>query len=48
VVQPIVLGGGRTMFEGIEENLKLKLTTSRGFANGNAFLRYEPQTRGQT
>ena len=39
---PVVLGGGRTMFEGIKEKLALKLTGSRVFGNGNVFLRYEP------
>jgi dihydrofolate reductase len=42
VVVPIVLGQGRTLFEGIRERLPLKLTGTRGFANGNALLRYEP------
>ncbi len=39
---PIVLGRGRTMFEGIKQRLNLKLITTRAFANGNVFLRYEP------
>jgi dihydrofolate reductase len=42
VVNPIVLGAGRTMFEGIKEKLTLKLITSRAFGNGNVVLRYEP------
>jgi len=42
VVIPIVLGKGRTMFGGVEEKLKLKLTTSRTFKCGNVLLRYEP------
>ncbi len=42
VVTPIALGEGRTMFEGLEENLKLKLKDSRTFKNGKVFLRYEP------
>jgi dihydrofolate reductase len=39
---PIVLGKGRTMFDGVRKRLNLKLTSSRAFANGNVFLRYEP------
>jgi dihydrofolate reductase len=42
VLNPIVLGGGRTMFAGIKEKLRLKPTSSRTFTNGNVFLRYEP------
>lgn len=42
VVNPVVLGGGRTMFEGIKEPLDLKLINTRAFGNGNVFLRYEP------
>jgi dihydrofolate reductase len=42
VVNPIVLGEGRTMFEGIEEKLSLKLTKTRAFRNGNVLLCYEP------
>ena len=42
VVNPVVLGGGRTMFDGVQQMLKLKLTQSRVFGNGNAFLSYQP------
>ena len=40
-LNPIALGAGRTMFDGIRERLHLKLTQTRSFANGNVFLRYE-------
>jgi dihydrofolate reductase len=43
VVNPIVLGKGRTMFDGIKENLNLKLTKTRTFGNGKVFLCYEPR-----
>ncbi len=42
VVNPVVLGKGRTMFDGIKEMLTLKLTKTRTFANGKVFLCYEP------
>jgi dihydrofolate reductase len=42
VVNPVVLGKGRTMFDGVKKNLPLKLTKSRTFGNGNVFLCYEP------
>jgi len=41
VVNPIVLGQGRTMFDGVKEKLNLKLTKTRAFGNGNVFLCYE-------
>ncbi len=41
VVNPVVLGNGRTMFEGVKEKLNLRLTKTRAFGNGNVFLSYE-------
>jgi dihydrofolate reductase len=43
VVVPIVLGKGRTMFEGVEDRLELKRTSTRSFKNGNVVLTYEPE-----
>jgi dihydrofolate reductase len=43
VVNPLVLGRGRTMFEGVKEKLNLKLIKTRSFSNGNVFLCYEPE-----
>jgi dihydrofolate reductase len=43
VVFPLVLGKGRTLFEGVEKPLPLKLTKSRIFTNGNVVLTYEPK-----
>ncbi len=42
VVNPIVLGSGRTMFDGIRRPLSLKLTRTRSFGNGNVLMCYEP------
>src|SRR5262252_706516 len=42
VINPIVLGQGRTMFEGLKDKLSLKLIKSRTFGNGNVFLSYAP------
>ncbi len=42
IINPIVLGKGRTLFEGIKEKLGLKLTKSRTFNNGYIYLCYEP------
>jgi dihydrofolate reductase len=41
VVSPIVLGQGKTLFEGMKDRLNLKLTSTRAFHNGNAVLSYE-------
>jgi dihydrofolate reductase len=43
-LSPIVLGKGRTMFEGVKEKLNLKLTKSRTFGNGTVFACYQPGT----
>jgi dihydrofolate reductase len=42
VLCPVAIGGGRSMFEGISENLQLVLTKTRSFGNSNVFLTYEP------
>lgn len=42
VVNPIILGTGRTMFDGLTRPLELKLTQSRIFPSGNTFLCYQP------
>jgi dihydrofolate reductase len=41
-LRPIVLGQGRTMFEGVKDKLNLKLTKSRTFGNGTVFTCYQP------
>jgi len=43
VVNPVVLGKGKTMFDGIKDKLTLKLTKTRAFGNGNVVLWYEPK-----
>ena len=42
VVVPVVLGKGRTLFDGIEKKLTLKQIKTRTFRNGNVLLCYEP------
>jgi dihydrofolate reductase len=41
VLNPIVLGEGRTMFDGLKTNVALKRTATRMFGNGNVLLSYE-------
>jgi dihydrofolate reductase len=42
VLDPVVLGSGRTMFDGLSRKLTLKLKKSQPYANGNVLLSYEP------
>jgi dihydrofolate reductase len=42
VVNPIVLGKGKSMFGGVKGRLNLRPTKTRTFANGNILLHYEP------
>jgi dihydrofolate reductase len=42
VVHPVVLGKGRTLFDGLQETLNLKRTKTRAFGNGNVLMCYEP------
>jgi dihydrofolate reductase len=41
LVIPVVLGEGKTMFDGVRKTLNLKLTSTRTFRNGKAFLVYQ-------
>jgi len=41
VVNPVILGKGRTMFEGVAKK-EVKPTKTRQFKNGNVFICYEP------
>jgi dihydrofolate reductase len=42
IVNPIVLGKGKTMFDGVRKKVNLKRTNTRSFGNGNILLCYEP------
>jgi dihydrofolate reductase len=42
VVNPVVLGAGRTLFDGVQERLPLRQVESRAFRNGNVLLTYQP------
>jgi dihydrofolate reductase len=43
VVNPVVVGKGRTMFDGVRKKVDLKLTNERRFKNGNVLLTYGAQ-----
>jgi dihydrofolate reductase len=40
VVNPIVLGSGKSMFDGVKQSFELQLTNTRRFDNGNVVLSY--------
>jgi dihydrofolate reductase len=40
LVNPVILGDGRTMFDGVEKPLSLKLTGTRAFGNGKVLMTY--------
>lgn len=42
VVNPVVIGQGRTLFEGVKEKQNLKRSKTREFGNGNVLVCYEP------
>jgi dihydrofolate reductase len=41
IVNPLVIGKGRTMFEGVKDKMTLRLANSRSFSNGNVLLIYQ-------
>ena len=43
MVNPLVLGDGKSLFKGIQGKLDLKLIKTQTFKNGNVLLYYEPQ-----
>ncbi len=46
IVNPVALGAGRTIFDGIRARVDLELTESRVFENGKVFLNYVPVRAG--
>ena len=42
MLDPVALGAGRTIFEGLSQRLKLRLKDSRVFKSGVVLLTYEP------
>ena len=43
IVNPLVLGSGKTLFQGFNDRLKLQLLETRTFPSGSIFLRYRPE-----
>lgn len=46
MVNPVVLGRGTPLFQGITERLELRLLKTRPFASGNVLLYYQPSRNG--
>ena len=46
LLNPVALGAGRTMFEGLDRRLDFKLIRTRVFGNGNLLVCYEPIRQG--
>lgn len=42
MVNPILLGSGKTMFHGLKNRVNLKLINSKTFQSGNVLLYYQP------
>jgi dihydrofolate reductase len=43
MVNPVVLGGGKPLFQGIHDKFNLKLLNTRMFASGNVLLTYQSE-----
>ena len=46
VVNPVILGAGRSMFAGVAGRPRLRLIRTRAFGNGNVLMCYEPVAAG--
>lgn len=44
IINPVVLGGGKALLQGLNERLKLKLVEVRTFSSGTVLLSYHPDT----
>jgi dihydrofolate reductase len=45
MINPVVLGRGKALFNGIHDRLRLKLLRTKSFHSGNILLYYEPVRR---
>ena len=45
MVNPIILGSGKSLFNGIHDKLNLKLLKTRTFRSGNVLHYYQPKTK---
>jgi dihydrofolate reductase len=47
MVNPVILGNGKTLFKGIKDRLNLKLVRTNTFRSGNILLYYQPERKQQ-
>lgn len=47
LVNPVVLGKGRALFEDVHQPFTLKLLNTKNFGNGNVLLIYQPEKQEQ-
>jgi dihydrofolate reductase len=45
IVNPVVLGSGTPLFQGVDRPIKLRLLKSRTFRSGNVLLTYAPEKK---
>jgi dihydrofolate reductase len=45
IVNPVLLGHGKPMFQGLKQQTKLKFVRARTFGNGNVMLVYHPKVK---
>jgi len=43
IVNPLILGNGKTLLKGLNERLKLQLLETRALPSGSIYLRYRPE-----
>jgi dihydrofolate reductase len=48
MINPVALGSGKPVLQGLKGDLRLRLLEARTFANGNVLLRYEPGRESQS
>lgn len=48
MVNPVVLGKGKSLFKGIQDRVNLKLLNTKTFRSGNVLLYYQPVTKEQS
>lgn len=47
IVNPVLLGHGKPMFQGLKQKVKLELLRTRTFGNGNVMLVYAPVSQSR-
>ena len=47
MVNPVVLGNGKSLFHGIQDKFELRLLKTRIFKSGNVLLYYEPKSNNR-